>query len=246
MRTFEAAICEDQTTELDFLQKELQLAFQRKNFPIHIEAYKNGTTFLKNLSINNTRYDILFFDIEMPGINGIDLCRRIRNDFPDILIVFISNKEELVFQTFEVRPFHFVRKNYFSKELEWLTSAIINELHSREDIQISVQELHSNRVYTWNINQIIYVEALAKRCQVITEHNSINLQYRFMDFENSLLPHGFLKPHRSFLINYRYVSIIEKDTIILDNGKQLPISRNRIADIKTQFLQLINGGNHAV
>ena len=182
----------------------------------------------------------------MPGINGIELCRRIRQSYPDSLVIFISNKEELVFQTFEVQPFRFIRKNHFLKELEQLVLAISRELSSREGIQISVQELHSSTIYTWNINQKLYVEALAKRCQVVTEHGTTNLQYRFMNFENQLTPHGFLKPHRSFLINYKYISVIEKDTVLLDNGERIPLSRNRAAEVKQQFIQYINGGSHAV
>jgi DNA-binding LytR/AlgR family response regulator len=246
MRIFEAVICEDQATELMFIQKELYLAFQNSNFPVHFDTFQNGTTLLKKLAQSEKQYDLLFFDIEMPGINGIDLCKRLRSKFPESLVIFISNKEELVFQTFEVRPFRFIRKNHFRKELPQLVAAIIHELRSREYIQISVQELHSSNMYTWNVNQILYVEALSKRCRVVTETSSNDLQYRFMDFEALLSPHGFLKPHRSFLVNYRFISVIQKDKLILDNGKEISVSRNRLLEIKTQFSQWVNGGNHVI
>ncbi len=246
MRTYQALICEDQPSELQFICNELEKTFQKHKLPVHFETYQSSKKVLEKLSQNDHYYDLLFFDIEMPGINGIELCRRIRQSYPDSLVIFISNKEELVFQTFEVQPFRFIRKNHFLKELEQLVLAISRELSSREGIQISVQELHSSTIYTWNINQILYVEALAKRCQVVTEHGTTNLQYRFMNFENQLTPHGFLKPHRSFLINYKYISVIEKDTVLLDNGERIPLSRNRAAEVKQQFIQYINGGSHAV
>ena len=246
MRTYQALICEDQSSELQFISKELEKAFHKHKLPVHFETYQSSKKVLEKLSQNDCYYDLLFFDIEMPGINGIELCRRIRQSHPDSLVIFISNKEELVFQTFEVQPFRFIRKNHFLKELDQLILAISSELSSREGIQISVQELHSSTIYTWNINQILYIEALGKRCQVITKYGTTNLQYRFMNFESQLIPHGFLKPHRSFLVNYKYISVIEKDLILLDNGERIPLSRNRVTEIKRQFMQYINGGSHAV
>lgn len=246
MRTFEAVICEDQPSELEYIERELYKEFQNVNFPVHFDNFQSGTALLNTLNQCEKYYDILFLDIEMPGINGIDLCKRIRSQFPESLVIFISNKEELVFQTFEVRPFRFIRKNHFQSELSQLVSAIIFELRSHEYIQISVQELHSSNVYTWDINQILYVEALSKRCRVVTKTSCIELQYRFMNFEAQLVPHCFLKPHRSFLVNYRFISVIQKDSIILDNGKNIPVSRNRLSDIKKQFSQCVNGGNHAI
>ena len=246
MRTYQALVCEDQLSELQFICRELEGAFQKNKLPVHFETYQNSKKVLEKLSQNEQHYDLLFFDIEMPGLNGIELCRRIRHNHPDSLVIFISNKEELVFQTFEVQPFRFIRKNHFLKELDQLVLAIEKELAVREGIQISVQELHSSTIYTWNINQILYVEALAKRCQVVTEHGSTNLQYRFMNFEDQLTPHGFLKPHQSFLVNCKYISVIEKDAVLLDNGERIPLSRNRVSEVKQQFMQYINGGSHAI
>lgn len=246
MRVFEAVICEDQSKELAFIQKELSIAFQHSNFPIHFETYTSGNLLLKSLSQTKQDYDLFFLDIEMPGMNGIDLCKHLRFKFPNSLVIFISNKEELVFQTFEVRPFRFIRKNHFQKELPQLVESIIRELYSYENIQLSVQELYSSKMYTWNINQIVYIEALSKRCLVVNDFNSIELKYRLMDFEAKLTSHGFLKPHRSFLVNYRYISVIQKDMILLDSGKEIPVSRNRLSEIKTQFLQFVNGGNHVI
>ena len=246
MRTYEAIICEDQPSELQYIYQKLNDSFLKEKFPVHFTLYQSSKKVLEKLSHTEQHYDLLFFDIEMPGINGIELCHQIRNTHPDSLIIFISNKEELVFQTFEVQPVRFIRKNHFITELEQLTNAIIKELMSHEEILITVQELHSQQVYTWNVNQIIYVEALSKRCQVVTEHASATLQYRFMNFETLLAPHGFLKPHRSFLVNYQFISVIEKDSILLDDGTRIPLSRNRVAIIKKQFVQCINGGTYDI
>ena len=177
----------------------------------------------------------------MPGLNGIELCRTLRGRFPESLVIFISNREEMVFQTFEVRPFRFLRKQHFMDELPELASALARELRSREDAEICVQALHSSDMYVWKVNRIICIEALGKSCCVRTDSGEDTLQYRFMDLESLLVPYGFLKPHRSFLVNYRYISRIEKSEILLSNGFRVPLSRAKAEEIRTAFVRLVNG-----
>lgn len=246
MRVFQAAICEDQLEELRYIEGRLQEAFRQQNLPVEFRGYTSGTLLLSAAELIQQRFDLFFLDIEMPGLNGIELCRKLRARYPESLVIFISNREEMVFQTFEVRPFRFLRKHHFSEELPELVTALVRELRRREDADLCVQALHSDAMYVWKISQIVSVEALGKLCRVRTPQGEDTLQYRFMDFERQLAPYGFLKPHRSFLVNYRYISRIEKSEILLDGGGSIPISRGKMAELRTAFVKLMNGGGYAL
>lgn len=244
MKKYQAFLCEDQNEELDYIASHLQKTFKANEVDVTFKKYTNGLAFLNELVSNKAQISadatLFFLDIEMPEINGIQLCKKLRTLFPDSLVIFISNREEMVFQTFEVRPFRFIRKQHFLEELPALVSAIIQELHSRLDSDICIQELHSDNIYTWQAKAIISVEAQGKYCLVKAINGSTHLHYRFKDFQVLLSPYGFIQPHRSFLVNYRFISRIEGNEMILEDNSHLPISRGKAAEVRTAFIKLIN------
>lgn len=242
---FKAAICEDQSNVLRYIESGLRDAFAERGVPVEFRTYGSGESLLESVSQVQQSFDMFFLDIEMPGVNGIELCRQLRTLYPKSLVVFISNREELVFQTFEVRPFRFIRKQHFDRELPEVVHAVVNELRSREGEELYVQEQNSDALYVWPIQQIISVEALSKFCRVRTLKGQDTLRYRFMDLEAQLTPHGFIKPHRSFLVNYRFIAKIEKNAILLDDGTQIPISRGKKDETRLAFVKLMNEGAHS-
>lgn len=241
METILAAICEDEKPILNYIHKSLQKVFQTRNYPITFDCYESGEELL-DAAARGIEYQLLFLDIEMPGINGIDLCRKLRPFHPKALIIFISNREELVFQTFEVRPFAFIRKNHFIEELPVLIRNLEQQWALDTGFMIQIQEQNSPNVYSFNANDIIYIESLLKNCRIVTIHREQRIRARLADFEELLAEHGFLQPHRSYLVNYRYISCIGKESIVLDNKTEIPLSRRRIAEIKQQFISFSQGG----
>ncbi len=241
MNTYRAAICEDSPRTLDVIHEQLSEEFSRRDFNIVFDCYTEPKALL-DVCHASGKYQILFLDIDMPEINGIELCRRIRNDYPEVITVFISGKEKMVFQTFEVRPFRFIRKSHFTEELPALVNDIIHEMRMQEGTSVSVEERYSGNIYSLNTNQIIYIESLVKNCRIVLTTQKLLIQYRIKDFEALLKQYGFLRPHRSFLVNYRYIFSIQKNTLILDNKETIPLSRNRITTIKEEFITLNYGG----
>lgn len=241
MSTYHAAICEDSPRTLDMIHEQLSEGFSRLGFDMQFDCYTEPGKLLEACRISK-KYQILFLDIDMPGINGIELCRLIRNENPEVVTIFISGKEKMVFQTFEVRPFRFIRKNHFTEELPALVNDIVHEMRLQEGTSVSVEERYSGNIYSLNTNQIIYIESLAKNCRVVLINQEIQIQYRMKDFEVMLKQYGFLRPHRCFLVNYRYIFSIQKTALILDNKDSIPLSRNRTETIKEEFITLNYGG----
>lgn len=231
---YQAAIVEDEAEILEHLKETLINSFNEAHISMAFDTFCTGEFFLQTFN-KHYHYDVIFLDIEMPGINGIQVCENIRQQSPDTLVIFISNKEELVFQAFEVQPFRFIRKSEYSKQLPSLIKAISKKLEEETKHFIFITEPGSGDIFSFDIRTILYIEAQRKNCVIVTEKNSTNIRSKISDIEKYLIPHSFVKIHRSYLVNYRHIFYIGKSSLQLTNGQELPISRGKVNEIKEGF-----------
>lgn len=232
---YQAAIIEDEEVFLKRTKDLLADTFKEHNIDVAFDFFMSGTEFLPMIK-NHFHYDMIFLDIEMPGMDGITVCKKIREIAPNALVVFISNKESLVFQTFEVQPFRFIRKSELTEMAKPLVSAILTELGKRTRRVIKIEESSSGDIYSFDIQTILYVEAQRKDCIIVTDTGSTTVRSKFMAIESMLPEYHFIKVHRSFIVNMDAITKIEKDTVLLKNGVSIPLSRGLKDSVKQAFL----------
>ncbi len=237
---YQVAICDDDKEALHFIGDTLVDEFNKASIHIGVDYFDNGVQFLKMFS-EHYHFDVIFLDIDMPEIDGIEVARKVRQVAPDCLCVFISNKEEMVFQTFEVQPFRFIRKREFSAFAPTLVNSIKDELSQRNKHFIQFIEKSTGDIFSFEISRIVYVEAQRKKVKVVLDnHEEQYVEMKFMDIENKLESYGFIKPHRSFLVNYHKIVRLSKNTILVSDKSVIPVSRTRAEIVKKQFLEKIN------
>lgn len=233
---YQAAIVEDEGQIRTYLKNTLAASFHELKIHVTFDTFASGDNFL-SMFHQHYHFDMIFLDIEMPGMDGISLCKRIREVSPDALVVFISNKEELVFQTFEVQPFRFIRKSEYDKQLPALVDAIATRLNNLSSSLIRILEPASGDIFSFDIKKVLYVEAQRKNCRIVTTTGELILQSKLMEIEEKLADYAFLKPHRSYLVNCQYIFYIGKSTLQLTNKEELPISRGKVDEVKQLFLE---------
>lgn len=235
MHHYRIAVCEDETGILTYISQKVEQSFTQKGTAVQVDAYGNSQTLLAAITENNA-YDIYYLDIDMPSLNGIELCRKIRLRYPAALVLFVSNKEELVFQTFAVQPFRFLRKSHFDEELPQATKDVLCALSERRDAVVRIRELHSSAVYSFSLKQLYYIESLGKMCRFVTPAGETMIQSCLQVMEDQLNPMGFVRCHRSYMVNCRHVFSIQKNFVVLDNKQSIPLSRSRVELVRTAFL----------
>lgn len=238
---FHAAICEDEPEISKYIEKTLFSEFEKVGIQVVFEVFHNGNRLLDMID-KHYHFDLLFMDIEMPEIDGISICRKLRQVNSETLVIFISNKEELVFSSFEVQPFRFIRKSHYDSLLPTLVSSIQSELAHRHPNIVQVIEPGSKDMFSFDVRQIMYVEAQGKNCIIVTTTSSTTIKTKLMEIENQLATYNFLKPHRSYLVNCKFVSIVRKNDLELTDHSTVPISRGHLDEIKMKFLQFTTRG----
>ena len=92
------AMCDDETMFLQTYQKKVSELFQEHNVDCKIDTYTDARRFLEDCE--KTSYDLIFLDIDMPGLSGIQLASKFRDKGLDTTLVFVSSHDDFVFETF--------------------------------------------------------------------------------------------------------------------------------------------------
>ncbi len=233
------AVCDDDIHFAQIIKEEVEKYFINTQFTISADLYTQGQTLLNVLISQKKQYDVLFLDIDIPDLNGIDLAERIKSFQETSYFIFISNMETMVFRAFTVNPFWFVRKRCWKIEFPATLAALMRALVNKETHTIAL-DIH-NHIYKIDINSLMYVECIDKNLMFHYSNsaNNITVKYKLSDLEKKLTDYGFIRSHKGYLVNYRHIFSLGRAGIQLDNGTQIPISKYRLSEVKQIFGGLI-------
>ena len=171
----------------------------------------------------------------MPEMSGIDLCRKLQAQGYAIPVVFLSNMEERVYETFEFPTVFFLRKRFFGSELEKVVRRALRETaRKRETVLLNA----GTQSYRLAVSDVKYLEIMDQMLSVYTVSGRISLRYKMENAEQLLLSYGFLRVHKSYLVNYNYIHSIQREELTLTDGTRIPVSRRRYQAIQAAFLRL--------
>jgi len=231
------ALCDDNGTVADIVKHEIEKILRDLDKTGDVVCYTDALTLESDLS-RGTHYDAFFLDVDMPGRNGLELAAAIRDSDRNVPIVFVSGKEEYVFDSFKVRPYAFVRKRILKREFLKLIPDLLKKLDSSEEYWINFES--GGVSFRMNPLQIIYADVVNKSLHIVSEKREFNIRYPLSAFEQLVSSFGFLRIHKSYLVNYRYVFSIDTDTVRLDDGTTLPLSKHRTKEVKEEFRGLVS------
>ncbi len=226
------AICDDETPALSMISEELKGECRRRGIEAEFDGFGSGTALLEKLEAG-LRYDVLFADICMPGLNGIRLGTLFHEQLSGTVLIYVSSREDLVFETFQAKPFRFMRKKHFQEELPRVMSDLLMELSERKKKKLTFRTAVSS--IRLSADEILYVESLRKKQLLHTKDSVYEVQYSFQGIMTTLKPYGFVQTHKSYLVNCRYIRAISYEELELDDHTTIPIGRTRLSEVKEAF-----------
>lgn len=237
MKSISIAICEDNYASLSYIEQSIQKFLSAHGYHGIISSYSSSFN-LHSLIQEGIRFGLYFLDIDMPKVNGLTLASTIRELDETAVIMFISAKEEYVFDAIKVQPFRFIRKSHFQSDLsEALQEYLRQNQTEKEDTVITIEV--QNEIYRFSVHDILYIQAKDNYLDIITPKKNTLIRYKISDMETLLEPYLFLRIHKSYLVNYRYIYALQGKTVTLENGIQLPISRYRLLEVQAKFKEYI-------
>lgn len=229
------AICDDSKIILEYMSEEINHILKNKKHNAIVQKFYSGRDLIR--AITNEKFDVVFLDIDMPEMSGFEIAKKIQSFANVIPIVFVSNLDNRVYESFKFSPFRFIRKSHFDEEINSVIEDILNILiHPNENIIISL----SNEKIRLYPNKIIYIECNDKILKIVSHSEIVEIRYRLKDIEYELEKYGFIRIHKGYLVNIKYIYRINKTgEIILESGERLPVSKRRIKEVFSKLEEMV-------
>ncbi len=218
------AICEDDREHADILEGMIQRWAEAEGMEAQIVYYESAEEFMFRWK-DDIPYELVFLDIEMGKMNGMELARYIRKHDMAVPIVFTTGFGEYAVKGYEVRAFRYLKKPLQEKEVFATLKKVVREIsEARRDAVIVPTEEGSLRVFK---EDIYYVEVDNHYIIMHTRQGDLRYKEKLRNIEPMFPEAGFCKCHRSYIVNLRHVGLLTRDKVEIDNGDILPVSKAR-------------------
>ena len=234
------AVVDDRRHDTEKLQRAIHKWFSENHYHDHtlknITCFSNGEAVLRDFMPG--KFNIVFMDIIMDGMNGIETSKKLRELDPQLIIIFITTSSEYAFETFPVHPFDYIMKPFQCERIYQVLSEAIRVIDAPDPI-ITVRV--SRSVYKIRQRSISAVIANDHTVEIVMSNGNSHLcSMAFREFEDMLRDcANFLERNRGVIINMDYVLSlnIEKNTINMKDGMNFPIRYRDRAKIIERFNQ---------
>ncbi len=232
----EIAVADDEKVIRDYI-----CGLIKKQYPeYNLSAYGTG----EELLAAEKSFDIIFLDIHMEGINGIETAKMLREKSDDTIIIFITALKEYVFEALDLYAFHYLLKPIDEKKL----SGVLKKATE------AVKHSKSNRLFikTKNItiaqSDIIYIESCGKKANIhiVGKNKPIEI-YASMDEFEKQLGESFYRCHRAYIVNMSQISQYDNESITVLNGERVYLTKKKYGEfVKAYMWYLQNEGVYGV
>lgn len=236
---FKIAVCDDEQIICSQVENTLLEYSKKTGLRIDILVFYSGKDLYKYMKQGNG-FDLIYLDIEMECMDGLELGKKIRNKMQDHRtdIVYISGKDSYDRQLFDVQPLHFIPKPIDpNKVISDLRLAIIRADKLGETFSYR-KGYESHRI---PIKDIIYFESLGRETKIVTINNEDIFYGAMQKIFEEVGKYQFIKIHRSYIVNYNHIYIFRYGEVVMSNGTVLPISQGRRKEIKSIQLSIEQG-----
>lgn len=229
-------ICDDEVYIHNEI-KEMIETYRITETHLSVTSLFSGEELLKHYS-NQEYFDIIFLDVEMDAVNGIQVAETIRKNDSKAIIIFISNHSQYVFDVFKLEALHFIRKPIDYIEFSNVFQRAVGKYKSLNSIV--VLKWQSNR-FPVAINDITYIEGYNRHLTVHTKDGKFETIGKISDILLTLEPHGFIRIHQGFIVNMDYIKCFDKNDVVLKDKTKIMISvRKRSEALKAYDIYLQN------
>lgn len=227
-------ICDDEKAVRERIASQMQALVPKDCLVL----YASG----EDVLAEQRQCDILFLDIQMPGTDGMTVAKKLRERNSRQILIFVTALKEYVYEAFDVKAFRYLVKPFSQKRLQEVLCAAVEECGHMPAVsgpkrkQLLVRSKgECIRVF---LEDILYAEVYNRKVILHQREKTLEYYQRLSELESEL-GSGFVRVHRSYLVQLRCVERYNAKTIYLEDGSEIPIAKPKYAAFVKQYLDYI-------
>ena len=239
------AFCDDDMEVLHQMNELLDRYRVERNEDITYAAFQSPFELLTEIE-KGIRPDILFLDVVMPGQNGMDVAKEIRQYDTNMKIIFLTSSPEFAVESYSVGAYFYQLKPIWEESFFRLMDAVLAECEKKKKNSLILRS--KDGITRINLQQLEYCEVLGRKLLFHLENGAVlesagsldDLAGQLMQYSN------FFRPHRSFLVNMEYIQNISSRSIKMVNDAEIPIPHGKCSEIKNTYMEYAFNGEQSV
>ena len=228
------AICDDEANQIEYLTDVVTTWAKKNRHAVEIKPYSAAKSLLFDYC-EEKDLDILLLDIEMPGMSGVELAKAVRKENATVQIVFITGYYEYFSDGFDVSALHYLIKPADERKLMPVLDRAVSNLTYRQRSVLLTSPEGDRKV---SLADIEYVESENVHVAVHTVSGVYRSRISLAKFAEQL-DETFIKVHRSYIVNLKYVKKITRTDITMVSGDLVPISRGMYDEVHAALIKFL-------
>lgn len=232
-------ICDDNITLLEKYRTLLEMISKEEQLEVSLHRFTDGNDVIAFFEQDAAALDVLFLDILMPGCNGIDTARKLRDAHSRVVLIFLTSSEEYIFDSMDLHALGYMMKDQLTKETmrKTLRSAVDKVMKRRED---AFEFQKDGGSYQLSYQDICFIKNYKGYCYL---HHWDGIIFENADTQllNNLNEENFFKVHEQYIINLQYVGKIEKQQVVLSDHSRnvIPLDKRYAGELKIRFAKFM-------
>lgn len=228
LSSLKIAICDDMESERNLIISYLSEYLDKNGMVAEIDEYSSGESFLAS---DVSTYNLVFMDIFMDGINGMETAKRLVEGENRTKIVFCSTSTEFAADSYDVSALHYLVKPLEKEKFFKVLERFFSTYTSLKTITVKVGRIEEDIF----IRDIIYVESNNHKCIIHTVNGDITASISISKLAEMLIPYDFIKPVRYAIVALREIVNVPTDVVTLANGITFSVGRKERENVKKTF-----------
>lgn len=234
---YRIAICDGDEKTVTMISEIVSIVSEKLDEDVQIFTYTDG----KEMYNSHIRFNLMFLDVELPGINGIDIARKTRLIDHRVQIVFVTDHQSYWKKAYRVHAFEFIQKPFSIIDIQHVITDYFKMMNNQKSDVLKLKKLNNVELLIPS-DEVIYISCGAKKRQVIviTKDNEYVCKGVISEIYCELNNLEFFMPHRSHIINLSNIKSYKRnDKILMINDDEIPLSKGRTSEFEEKYIRLL-------
>ncbi|SHK84762.1 LytR/AlgR family response regulator transcription factor [Desulforamulus aeronauticus] len=232
-------LCDDNSETVEKYSTLIKRTAEKHQIDIALSVFYSGESLVFHMSDTPDLPDIIYLDILMGKLNGINTAKQLRKLGCNAEIIFLTSSEDYVFDSFDVFPIHYLLKEETAQEkFEQVFLRAVHLSAGEEAKKFVCKSGASHKIIS--LKEISHYDI---NRGVVTVHYGKNEKFEYWmtlaELEDQLRGKDFIRTHRSYIVNLQYIAKFARRSVVLKTGESIPVGVTYEDKVKTAFMDYI-------